>query len=38
MGKPSLGYLSLVDLGQELRELSAGEWLAGCNISFDRHL
>ena len=36
MGKPSLGYLSLVDLGQELRELSAGEWLAGCNISFDR--
>jgi hypothetical protein len=36
MGKPLLGYLSLVDLGQELRELSAGEWLAGCNISFDR--
>ena len=36
MGKPLLGYLSLVDLGHELRELSAGEWLAGCNISFDR--
>jgi GT2 family glycosyltransferase/glycosyltransferase involved in cell wall biosynthesis len=36
MGKPLLGYLSLVDLGHEMRELSAGEWLAGCNISFDR--
>ena len=36
MGKPLLGYLSLVDLGHELRELSQGEWLAGCNISFDR--
>ena len=36
IGKPLLGYLSLVDLGQELRELSAGEWLAGCNIPFDR--
>src|SRR5690242_12339303 len=36
MGKPLLSYLSIVDLGQELRELSAGEWLAGCNISFDR--
>lgn len=36
LGKPLLGYLSLIDLGQELRELSAGEWLAGCNISFDR--
>jgi GT2 family glycosyltransferase/glycosyltransferase involved in cell wall biosynthesis len=36
LGKPLLGYLSLVDLGHELRELSAGEWLAGCNISFDR--
>jgi glucosyl-dolichyl phosphate glucuronosyltransferase len=34
--KPLLGYLSVVDLGHELRELSAGEWLAGCNISFDR--
>ena len=33
MGKPLLGYLSLVDLGHELRELSAGEWLAGCNAS-----
>ena len=36
MGKPLLGYLSLVDMGHKLRELSAGEWLAGCNISFDR--
>jgi GT2 family glycosyltransferase/glycosyltransferase involved in cell wall biosynthesis len=36
MGKRLLGYLSLVDWGHELRELSAGEWLAGCNISFDR--
>src|SRR5580704_885987 len=36
LGKPLLGYLSLIDLGHELRELSAGEWLAGCNISFDR--
>ncbi len=36
MGKPLLGYLSLVNLGHELRELSAGEWLAGYNISFDR--
>jgi hypothetical protein len=36
IGKPLLGYLSLVDLGHELRESSAGEWLAGCNISFDR--
>lgn len=36
LGKPLLGYLSLVDLGHELRELSAGEWLAGCNLSFDR--
>ena len=36
MGKALVGYLSLVDLGHELRELSAGEWLAGCNISFDR--
>jgi GT2 family glycosyltransferase len=31
-----LGYLSLVDLGAERRELSAAEWLAGCNISFDK--
>src|SRR3954452_2903372 len=36
IGKPLLAYLSLVDLGHELRELSTGEWLAGCNISFDR--
>ena len=31
-----LSYLTIIDLGHELRELSAGEWLAGCNISFDR--
>jgi glycosyltransferase involved in cell wall biosynthesis len=31
-----LSYLTVIDLGHELRELSAGEWLAGCNISFDR--
>ncbi len=36
MGKPLLGYLSLIDLGGKLRELAEGEWLAGCNISFDR--
>lgn len=36
MSKPLLGYLSLVDLGHELRELSTGERLAGCNMSFDR--
>jgi hypothetical protein len=36
MDKPLLGYLSLVDLGHELRELCAREWLAGCNISFER--
>ena len=36
IGEPSLSYLTVIDLGRELRELSAGEWLAGCNISFDR--
>ncbi len=36
IGEPMLGYLTVIDLGHELRELSAGEWLAGCNISFDR--
>ncbi len=36
IGEPLLSYLTVIDLGQELRELSAGEWLAGCNISFDR--
>jgi len=34
--EPSLSYLTVIDLGRELRELSAEEWLAGCNISFDR--
>jgi glucosyl-dolichyl phosphate glucuronosyltransferase len=36
IGEPLLSYLTAIDLGHELRELSAGEWLAGCNISFDR--
>ena len=36
IGEPLLSYLTVIDLGHELRELSAGEWLAGCNISFDR--
>jgi glucosyl-dolichyl phosphate glucuronosyltransferase len=36
IGEPLLSYLTVIDLGDELRELSAGEWLAGCNISFDR--
>src|SRR5271156_2257668 len=35
-GQALLGYLSFVDLGHELRELSAGERLAGCNITFDK--
>ena len=33
--EPSLSYLTVIDLGRELCELSAGEWLAGRNISFD---
>ena len=36
LGPPLFGYLSIVDLGAEMRELLAGEWLAGCNISFDK--
>ena len=36
IGEPLLRYLTVVDLGRKLRELSAGEWLAGCNISYDR--
>ena len=36
IGEPLLSYLTVIDLGRELRELSTGEWLAGCNISFDR--
>jgi len=35
MSRPLLGYLS-VGAGPEPRELFAGEWLAGCSISFDR--
>jgi hypothetical protein len=36
IGEPLLSYLTVIDLGHKMRELSAGEWLAGCNISFDR--
>lgn len=31
-----LGYFSVVDWGNKLRHLKKGEWLAGCNIAFDR--
>ncbi len=30
------GYLSILDLGDKQKELSRGDWLAGCNISFNR--
>jgi GT2 family glycosyltransferase len=30
------GYLSVLDLGTEMRDLTAGEYLCGCNLSFDR--
>lgn len=30
------GYLSILDFGDKKKELSPGEWLAGCNISFRR--
>ena len=30
------GYLSILDLGDEKKELSRGDWLAGCNIAFNR--
>lgn len=30
------GYLSILDLGDEPKELAPGEWLAGCNIAYDR--
>lgn len=36
MGEPLLSYLTGIDLGHKLRELSGGEWLAGCNISYDK--
>ena len=36
LGPKLHGYLSVLDLGPNLRELSAGEWLLGCNISFDK--
>lgn len=31
-----LGYFSVVDWGNKLRHLKKSEWLAGCNIAFDR--
>ncbi len=33
-----LGNLSIVDWGGQARELGAQEWIAGCNIAFDREL
>ena len=33
-----LGYLSLVDLGSEIRAIGGDEWLAGCNIAYEREL
>ncbi len=36
LGPELFGYLSLLDLGDERRELAAGETLVGCNLSFDR--
>lgn len=30
------GYLSIIDWGPEMRELKPHEWLAGCNIAFDK--
>lgn len=36
LGPELYGYLSLLDLGDERRELKAGETLVGCNLSFDR--
>ena len=31
-----LGHLSIVDWGGSLRELASDQWLAGCNIAFDK--
>jgi glucosyl-dolichyl phosphate glucuronosyltransferase len=31
-----LRYLSIIDWGGEVRELNSTEWLAGCNIAFDK--
>lgn len=36
LGDELLGYLSIVDWGAKRRELKKGEWLAGCNMAFDR--
>lgn len=34
----NIGYLSIVDWGEERRELTDKEWAAGCNISFRRDI
>ena len=36
LGRELYGYLSLLDLGDERRELKPGEILVGCNLSFNR--
>lgn len=36
LGNELLGYLSLVDWGGGTRKVKDSEWLAGCNIAFDR--
>jgi len=36
IGPHHFGYLSVLDLGDDMREVAAGEWLVGCNIAFDR--
>jgi glucosyl-dolichyl phosphate glucuronosyltransferase len=36
LGDDLLGHLSIVDWGGSLRQLSPDQWLAGCNIAFDR--
>ena len=33
-----LGCLSIVDWGEALRELKPSEWVAGCNLAFDKEL
>jgi glycosyltransferase involved in cell wall biosynthesis len=31
-----LGYLSILDRGEQMRALEPNEWLVGCNIAFDK--
>jgi GT2 family glycosyltransferase len=38
LGNDLLGYLSIVDWGGQTRPLQAHEWLAGCNLAFDKQL